>query len=188
MSLEIGVDEVGRGPWAGPLAAAAVALDPKCGLEGLKDSKLLGHQRRWELSLDIKQQAEAIGIGWAGVAEIDRLGLTKATRLAMLRALSGLDCSDAEIIVDGNFNYLKYRYRCQTVIKADCSVPAVSAASIIAKVARDHYMHQMAKLYPDYGFAEHVGYGTSAHQQCLKIRGPSDIHRRLFAPVAVLSV
>lgn len=181
----IGIDEVGRGPWAGPLVAVAVEL---CGkkINGLADSKQISRGRREQIVSKICQTAAQIGIGWVAAVEIDELGLTKATSLAMKRALRQITVIEQEIIVDGHIDYLAPDYKCRAIIKADQSVPAVSAASIVAKVARDHYMQALAALHPEYGFEAHVGYGTPGHLQALQTYGVSWLHRLSFAPVAKL--
>jgi len=179
----VGVDEVGRGPWAGPVASAAVALYTDTKLYGIKDSKLLNHRQRMKLAGKIRQRAVGIGIGWASHSEIDEFGLTQATRLCMQRAVSYLGCQIDEIIIDGNYNYLAQTHPAKAVVKADRSYKCVSAASIIAKVARDFYMQKMAHIYPGYGFEFHVGYGTKLHLQKLQEFGASPIHRRSYLPV-----
>lgn len=169
---------------AGPLVAAAVALGPRINL--LKDSKLLTPQRREVLSVRIKQKAISYGIGWVEPAEIDQLGMTQATTLAMERAIAQISCGYDEIIVDGSLNYLKSSPKARAIIKADQTIPVVSAASIIAKVARDHYMHHIAVKFPNYQFEKHVGYGTKLHRELLKLHGTCELHRRSFKPVMEL--
>lgn len=180
----IGIDEVGRGCWAGPLVAGAVILNES--IAGLKDSKKLSKKQREKLTHDIELQAVAIGIGWVEPKEIDELGLTKAVGLAMERALAQIKVPFDEIIIDGNINYFPNDTRAKAVIKADDSVPSVSAASIVAKVARDKYMTDLAVKYPGYGFDKHVGYGTALHVAGLKLHGISDIHRVSFKPIQLL--
>lgn len=185
MKTIIGIDEVGRGPWAGPVVSAAVACTTKSvWIEGVKDSKLLNKKIRLQLATQIKQQARGIGIGWVTAAEIDRRGLTEAIRLSMLRAINELSCAIDEVIIDGNINYLAKTHPSKAIIKADRDYHCVAAASIIAKVARDNYMHSMARLYPDYGFERHVGYGTREHRVSLATSGISPLHRKSFAPIA----
>jgi ribonuclease HII len=179
--VTVGIDEVGRGCWAGPLVAGAVALDRP--LPGLKDSKLLSKARREELAAIIKADAPAFGLGWVTPAEIDELGLTLATGLAMRRALEGITIVYDEIIIDGSINFLPGEPKARAVIRADSSVAAVSAASIIAKVARDGYMARIAADHPDYAFERHVGYGTALHRERLERHGVSRLHRRSFRPV-----
>ena len=180
----LGVDEVGRGCWAGPLVAAAVVL--KRPIKGLRDSKKLSRAQREALDVIIRKRAVGFGIGWVSHEEVDALGLTEAVRLAMTRAVAQLQCDYQRVVVDGNYNYLSALPDSRAVIKADDSVPAVSAASIIAKVARDNYMSEMEREYPGYGFHNHVGYGTLGHQTALASLGVSAIHRRSFAPIRLL--
>lgn len=177
----VGIDEVGRGCWAGPLVAGAVVLDLP--IVGLKDSKLLSKLQRERLAQQIHVEALAIGIGWVSPQEIDTHGLTTAVSLAMRRALAGISIDYQHVVIDGNYNFLPDINGVQTVVKADTTVPAVSAASIIAKVARDAYMADMAIDHPEYGFEKHVGYGTALHLQRLKQYGVSTLHRRSFKPV-----
>lgn len=180
----VGVDEVGRGAWAGPLVAGAVLLDAP--ILGLRDSKKLTKLQRQRLSAVVLEQAVAYGIGWVSAHEVDEFGLTQAVRLAMQRAVAQIRRPYQQIIVDGHFNFLAAMPHSQAVIKADDTVPAVSAASIIAKVARDTYMAQLPKQYKAYGFAANVGYGTAAHHAALRQVGVSDLHRRSFKPVWAL--
>ncbi|MBI4101285.1 ribonuclease HII [Candidatus Microgenomates bacterium] len=182
--LIVGVDEVGRGPWAGPVVAAAVALPTDNQIRGVKDSKLLSRQRRLELASVIKQRAAGIGIGWASHEEIDRHGLSRAVQLSMQRAIDQLSVDCGQLIIDGKINYLANEYpEAQVIVKADQTHSCVSAASIVAKVARDSYMFKMAKIYPGYGFKKHVGYGTKLHIRRLHKYGPSDLHRVSFRPI-----
>lgn len=184
MAILVGIDEVGRGCWAGPLVAGAVILHEP--IDGLKDSKLLGAARREELALLINLQAVAVGLGWVDAATIDRVGLSTAVKWAMQRALEAITASYDEVIIDGQLNFLADEPRAHAVIKADATVPAVSAASIVAKVARDQYMIDMASRYPQYGFDRHVGYGTALHLERLKKHGPSKLHRMSFKPIQQL--
>lgn len=188
MARIVGLDEVGRGCWAGPLVAAAVLLDEP--IEGVRDSKKLSKQRREQLDAHIISQAKAYGVGWVTPAEIDAMGLTAAVRLAMLRAMKKLHETTTtydEIIIDGNIDFfanVKGLFsHTRAVIRADDTFPAVSAASIIAKVARDNYMVEAAKACPQYGFENHVGYGTAAHAAALKVHGVCELHRRSFGPI-----
>lgn len=184
----LGIDEVGRGPWAGPLVAGAVVL--RRPIEGLADSKKLSKKRREAFDILIRENA-FVGLGWVTAAEIDTIGMTKAVQLAMLRAVKDLHVSGgeySEIIIDGSINYFVNVTGLKTekvaaIIKADGTVPAVSAASIIAKVARDSYMTELAKNYPEYSFDKHVGYGTAAHALALKMHGITPEHRKSFAPI-----
>ncbi len=177
----LGVDEVGRGCLAGPLVVGAVILNKK--IPRLKDSKLLTKLQRERLSIQIKLLATDFSFGWVSAAEIDELGLTKATTLAIGRALTGINAYYDSVIIDGNYNYLKDNPKASCLIKADNLIPAVSAASIIAKVARDEYMSAQAIKFPNYGFESHVGYGTRQHLEQLKLLGISEIHRRSFRPL-----
>jgi ribonuclease HII len=179
----VGIDEVGRGCWAGPVVAGAVLLDKP--IKGLKDSKLLTKKARERLDAEIRVAAAAFGIGWVAPAEIDAWGLTEAVRIAMRRAFEAITLPYEKLIVDGNYNYFSDITNSEAVIGADNLVPAVSAASIIAKVARDRYMADMAVQFPGYSFEKHVGYGTAAHRAALKLQGICDLHRRSFKPVQV---
>jgi len=183
----VGIDEAGRGTWAGPLVAAAVAIDPNSPILGMSDSKLLSPANRQALSQNIKMGAVSIGIGWASPAYIDENGLTKATSLAMKAAVDSLGCKFNLAVIDGNIQYLQGgKYRC--VVKADQTYPAVSAASIIAKVARDNLMTALSKKYSQYGFEKHFGYGTKLHIEALKEYGVSPIHRLSYKPVQQIYV
>lgn len=179
----VGIDEVGRGCWAGPVVAGAVLLRVPVG--GLRDSKKLTKRQREFLAAEIAKKA-VIGLGWVAPGEVDELGLTEAVRLAMRRALDEISTDYDEIIIDGDYNFFLDNPKARAVIKADDTVPAVSAASIVAKVARDNYMTEVAVKYPDYGFPSHVGYGTALHLERLKLHGISDLHRRSFKPVQAL--
>lgn len=177
-----GVDEVGRGPLAGPVVAAAVILHPDRPIEGLADSKALTEKVRERLSEEIKQSAMAWAIGRAEVEEIDQINILQASLLAMRRAVLALSPQAEYALIDGN--------RCpdlpcgsEAIIKGDQSVAAISAASIIAKVARDREMIEMDSLYPGYAFASHKGYPTKAHITALQDLGLTPIHRRSFGPV-----
>jgi len=187
----IGVDEVGRGCMAGPVVAGAVILDRR--IRGLKDSKQLIKAERERLDVIIRKRAVAYGLGWASHQEIDEFGLTQAVRLAMQRAVAELQGQYQEaarevqeIIIDGNYNFLKELPGSRAVVRADDTVAAVSAASIIAKVARDNYMIQMAEQYPGYNFESHVGYCTPGHRKALLELGMCELHRRSFAPVRAI--
>ena len=180
----VGIDEVGRGCWAGPLVAGAVVLNQS--IPGLNDSKLLSKKQREKYAIEIELQAPAYGLGWVAPAELDQLGLTEAVRLAMRRALEQINVTYDTIIIDGNYNFLADNPKSQAIIKADATVPAVSAASIMAKVARDEYMAKSAVDYPNYGFDKHVGYGTALHLENLILHGPCVLHRRSFKPIQQL--
>ena len=180
-----GVDEVGRGCWAGPVVAGAVVL--KRPIKGLRDSKKLTKLQRQKLAETIKDKALAWSLGWADAKEVDAFGLTAAVSLAMHRAMATLpECYD-QIVVDGNYNFLADMPGSSTLIKADDLVPAVSAASILAKVARDEWMAtEAAQRFPLYGFEKHVGYGTAAHILALETHGICDLHRLSFRPVRAM--
>ncbi len=185
----LGIDEVGRGPWAGPLVVGAVVLPEGLEIVGLTDSKKLTEKRRTEFDQIIREKALGWGLGWVHAEEIDEVGLSSALRLATVRAVEAVEASYHEIIIDGTINFLKDTKKgsyVQTLPKADLLIPAVSAASIIAKVARDTYMKQQDELYSAYGFSSHVGYGTAKHRQALEEHGVTVLHRRSFAPIAKL--
>jgi ribonuclease HII len=175
-----GVDEAGRGPWAGPVSAAAVILDRP--IAGLNDSKALSARRREELEPLIKARARAWGVGFASPEEIGRLNILGATGLAMLRAVAALSLIPAFALVDGNY---AFALPCpvRTVVKGDSLCASIAAASILAKTARDRLMMEMDALHPGYGFAAHKGYGVPEHAEALARLGPCPIHRMSFAPV-----
>jgi len=181
----LGIDEVGRGPWAGPLVVGAVVLGG-AEIDGLTDSKKLSKKKRETLDVIIREQAAGWGLGWVQADELDAIGLGPALRLATRRAVEGIKVPYHEIIIDGTINFLadttKGRY-VTTMPKADLLVPSVSAASIIAKVARDHFMAQQDALFPGYNFASHVGYGTAAHRVAIELHGITPLHRLSFAPL-----
>jgi len=179
--IVMGIDEVGRGPWAGPVVAAAVILRDT--IPGLRDSKLLTAKRRQQLADEILAYSY-VGVGWVQAEEIDQLGLTAAVGLAMRRAVEQLNHTADKIIIDGNYNFLPDMPEAETLIKADQTVPAVSAASIVAKQARDSFMAKLGQQYPQYGFEKHVGYGTTQHAAALRQHGPlQGVHRFSFKPV-----
>jgi ribonuclease HII len=180
--LVAGVDEVGRGPLAGPVVTAAVILDPENPVDGLMDSKKLSEKRREELAVLIKKCSLAWSIGRAEVEEIDEINILQATMLAMQRAVSGLSPAPEHVLVDGN-RCPEFNCTSEAIIKGDGLVPAISAASIIAKVSRDNEMKELDILYPGYGLAGHKGYPTKAHRDALIELGVTSIHRRSFGPV-----
>jgi ribonuclease HII len=180
----VGVDEVGRGCLAGPLVAGAVLLDKP--IRGLRDSKKLTKLQRQRLDVLIREKAIAFGLGWVSAEELDTLGLTEAVRTAMRRAVAAITVPYDKIIIDGNYNFLVDLPLSECLIKADDLVPAVSAASILAKVARDAYMTEIAKDFPGYQFESHVGYGTAFHRQALSELGMCALHRRSFAPIRAM--
>ena len=177
-----GVDEAGRGPLAGPVAAAAVILRASAPITGLRDSKLLTATRRELLAAEIRAAALAWAVGWAEVVEIDRMNILQASLLAMQRAVLALSVPPDQVLVDGN---VCPRLPClaSAVVQGDRSVAAISAASILAKVERDALMRRLDADFPAYGFAIHKGYPTPLHLQALAIHGPCCNHRRSFAPV-----
>lgn len=177
-----GVDEVGRGPLAGPVVAAAVILDPHRLPEGLRDSKRLSAARRERLDVEIRQLALAWALGRAEVAEIDRLNILNATLLAMQRAVAALAIGPEYVLVDGN-RLPALAVPGRAIVGGDDLVPEISAASILAKVSRDREMAELDRVYPGYGLARHKGYPTSVHLQALARLGPSLAHRHSFAPV-----
>lgn len=183
-----GVDEVGRGCWAGPVVAAAVVLHPRLRLAGVHDSKLLTHRRRVEIARLIRRHALAVGIGWVSAPDVDEHGLTQAVRRAGVRALAAMNCPYDAVLLDGKHNYLSEHCQAQTIIKGDQLSLSIAAASIIAKVARDHYMTALAASLPSYGFELHKGYGTSFHRAALAQLGPTPQHRRSWAPLQHLEV
>lgn len=185
----LGIDEVGRGPWAGPLVVGAVVLG---GVEisGLTDSKKLSKKRRDELDLIIRDKAAGYGLGWVHSEEIDKIGLSEALKLATIRAVEQITVPYHEIMIDGTINFLKETSKgnyVTTLPKADLLIPSVSAASIIAKVARDNFMAEQDAIHPGYNFKSHVGYGTAAHQAAIASLGVTPLHRRSFAPIAKLT-
>lgn len=188
MKIILGIDEVGRGPWAGPMVVGACVLgDEK--IDGLNDSKKLSAKKRQKLAYEIKEKALACATGWVTSGEIDDLGLSKALKLAAERAVKKINKQSTgseiynQIIIDGTIKLIDDS-RVVTLPKADTLIPAVSAASIIAKEARDMYMIKLGEKYPQYGFEKHMGYGTSFHKESLQKYGLCSEHRRSFRPVA----
>ena len=185
--LTAGIDEVGRGPLAGPVVAAAVILDAKRPIAGLRDSKVLEAPDRERLATAIRARSVAWAVGWVDAAEIDVLNILQASMLAMRRALLGLAVSPLRVCVDGD--------RCpdgamlgidsgfEAVVRGDARVREISAASILAKVSRDAWMRRVAGVFPEYGFERHKGYATPDHLDCLAAYGPCRLHRQSFAPV-----
>lgn len=182
-SLVAGVDEAGRGPLAGPVYAGAVILDPNQPIEGLADSKMLNRKQREALFLLIQERAFAWGVGVASVEEIDRVNILQATFLAMQRAIENLKILPELALVDGN-QLPKLPCKSQAIIEGDKTEPAISAASIVAKVLRDNEMIKLDKQFPQYGFAQHKGYSTPQHLETLEKHGACLIHRRSFIRVA----
>jgi len=184
MYMILGIDEAGRGPWAGPLVVGAVVLG--CEIEGLNDSKKLTKKRREVLEVEILARAQAAATGWVSAKELDEVGMSEALRLATRRAVEQITVPYHEIIIDGTVNFLvgtsKGDY-VTTLPKADVLVPSVSAASIIAKVARDRYMAELDGKHPGYGFKSHAGYGVAAHRAAIDKLGVTPEHRLSFAPL-----
>lgn len=184
--MVIGIDEAGRGPWAGPLTVCAVGLAPvnQGKLSELSDSKSISAQKRAALALQIKSIANYIELAWIDSRTIDAIGLNSAMELAVTKILIKAKNHDiTKIIIDGSINFARKHQNTRAVIKADATVKSVSAASIIAKVARDSYMKQIAKQFPGYAFEKHKGYGTQAHREAIQRLGVSPLHRVSFQPV-----
>jgi ribonuclease HII len=178
--LVAGVDEVGRGPLAGPLVAAAVILPLNCTIKGIDDSKKLTPQKREQLSPQIKKQAHAIGVARISHQLIDRLGVGRANLLAMKKAVESLSSTPDYLLIDGKRNKIDSFLRQEGIHKGDQKCASIAAASIIAKVVRDRIMRRYHQKYPHYGFDQHKGYGTRRHQEALRKYGPCAIHRRSF--------
>jgi ribonuclease HII len=181
MNMIVGIDEVGRGAWAGPLVVGAVLLGG-APIDGLTDSKLLSKRQRELLDIEIRQKALSVGLGWVSAKEVDRIGLSAALKLASRRAMAHIHHEFEEIIIDGTIALLDDG-RVTLMKKADLLVPSVSAASIVAKVARDNYMKHLDMVFPGYKFTGHVGYGTAAHRAAIEERGVTPLHRLSFAPL-----
>ena len=184
-TLEAGTDEVGRGPLAGDVVAAAVILHPDRRVIGLMDSKQLNERQRLHLYTQITENAYSWAVARASVFEIDKVNILQASLLAMHRAVDILDQKPDFVYVDGKYSP-KWQYPSRAIVKGDSLMPCIAAASIIAKVTRDWDMKELDKTFPGYGFAQHKGYPTSMHLKALKNLGPCKIHRRSFAPVAKL--
>jgi ribonuclease HII len=180
--LVCGVDEAGRGPWAGPVCAGAVILNPRKVPKGVNDSKKLSQKQREELEPQIKAKAVAWGVGFASVEEIAALNILHATGLAMCRAIEAMHIAPAFALVDGNYRF-KLPCPVKTVIGGDAVSCSIAAASILAKVARDRLMAEMDAVYPGYGFAKHKGYRAQVHADALVSLGPCEIHRLSWGPV-----
>lgn len=180
--LVCGVDEAGRGPLAGPVCAAAVILDPARPIAGLKDSKKLSASQRERLADEIRAKALSWAVAWASVEEIDEINILQASMLAMQRCVLALSVKPDEVLVDGN-RVPSLPYLSRAIIKGDALEPAISAASILAKTARDKTMMDLARYYPKYGFEQHSGYPTAAHLEALRLHGASPAHRKTFGPV-----
>jgi len=183
VGLLAGVDEAGRGPLAGPVVAAAVILDDQNPIAGLADSKKLSAPRRERLYDEIRAKALCCSVAQATVAEIDQFNILQATLLAMRRAVEGLRLKPSKVLVDGN-RLPVLDVLAEAIVQGDARVPAISAASILAKVTRDRWCAELDQRYPEYGFAGHKGYGTAQHLAALRTHGACPEHRRSFAPVA----
>jgi ribonuclease HII len=190
--LTIGLDEVGRGCWAGPLVTGAVLFSDTFDIVSLppnillRDSKTLSKKQREVTAKWIRDNAIATGLGWVHPNEIDTLGLRESIKIAFERALESVTVDYDKIIIDGNINYFTDNPKAKAIIRADGSIPCVSAASIIAKIARDNYMSNLDPSYSCYDFSSHVGYGTEKHIAALHKYGVSDIHRRSYKPIKLM--
>ena len=180
--LIAGIDEAGRGPLAGPVVAAAVILDPTRKVKGLRDSKVMTPEQRDIVAADIRARAIAWAVASSDVSEIDTLNILRATLLAMRRAFDGLSIRPIEALIDGD-RCPELTCPAYAIVKGDRDVPAISAASIIAKTTRDAMLTELDREYPMYGFARHKGYGTPEHLAALDLHGPCPHHRKSFAPV-----
>ena len=180
--IRCGVDEAGRGPLAGPVFAAAVILNSRKRIAGLADSKKLDEQTRSALEIQIKKRARAWAVAHADVCEIECLNILRASLLAMRRAVDALGCCPDEVLVDG-LHCPDIRYPARAFVNGDDLVAEISAASILAKTARDAYMHSLHLSYPNYGFDRHKGYSTPEHLAALRLHGASEVHRMTFSPV-----
>ena len=175
-----GVDEVGRGPLAGPVVAAAVILPRDFDVLGIDDSKKLSPKKREELFEVIKEKALAWAVGWVGPERIDEINILEATKEAMKQAVQGLSLPPDHVLIDGNFTVRALALPQTAIVKGDANSTSIAAASILAKVTRDRYMEEMDEVYPGYAFASNKGYGTKAHYDGLKAQGPTPIHRKTF--------
>jgi ribonuclease HII len=175
-----GVDEVGRGPLAGPVVAAAVILPRDFDVLGIDDSKKLSPKKREELFEVIKEKALAWAVGWVGPERIDEINILEATKEAMTQAVQGLSLQPDHVLIDGNFTVRALALPQTAIVKGDANSTSIAAASILAKVTRDRYMEEMDAVYPGYAFASNKGYGTKAHYDGLKAQGPTPIHRKTF--------
>jgi ribonuclease HII len=186
--LVAGIDEAGRGPLAGPVVAAAVILHHDDQPVGLADSKTLSAETRERLAQEIEARAIACSVAWSDAAEVDSVNILNATLLAMRRAIIGLQVTPSRVEVDGNrlpdLDFGDHTLTGRAIVKGDQTVAAISAASILAKVARDRIMVGIDRLYPDYGFARHKGYGTAEHREQIQMLGPCVQHRRTFRPIS----
>jgi ribonuclease HII len=182
INYRCGVDEAGRGPLAGAVFAAAVILNPAKPIKGLADSKTLSEKRRDVLAIEIREHALSFSIASASVEEIDAINILQATLLAMKRAVEGLARAPSEVLVDG-LHVPKISFKSRAIVEGDRLIEEISAASILAKTARDAEMCALHIQFPQYNFKQHKGYGTAEHMRALKMHGPCALHRRSFAPV-----
>ena len=173
----VGIDEVGRGALAGPMAAVAVLIDERFNVSGVTDSKKLTRKKRELLFSQIQSSATSIGIGWVSARELDAVGLTEANRLAMQRALEQIEGDYDRLLIDGNYQYIE---SAETIVAGDTTEQSIAAASIIAKVLRDRYMIKVSEIYPGYYWQANVGYGTKKHMLAISELGVNRLHRRLF--------
>ncbi|MCP4581371.1 MAG: ribonuclease HII [candidate division Zixibacteria bacterium] len=183
-----GVDEVGRGPLAGPVVAAAVVLDSKITIEGLADSKLLSPAQRYRIFSEIMEKSAGFAIAGVSRSIIDKINILQASFLAMKRAIEKLPVRPDKVYVDGNFEIPDLNISQKAIVDGDKLIPQISAASILAKVARDAFMTELANKYPEYGFERHKGYPTKEHIEIIKRLGPCEIHRRSFRPVSQMAL
>ncbi len=181
--LIAGIDEVGRGAWAGPVVAAAVILPIGTALEGLNDSKLVTSRRRAVLDLEIRGLAIGVGVGWVSAAEVDEHGLSWAVRSSGIRAMEDLGSAYDIILLDGSSNYMQPDYNSRAIVRADSLMVPVAAASIVAKVARDRRLEELGAEFPNYGFEKHKGYGTAQHRTSLRDYGATIHHRLSYEPL-----
>lgn len=182
METFCGIDEAGRGPWAGPVVASVVCLPKKHNLLGLDDSKKLSINKRFELYKKIVSIAD-VGVGFSSVKEIDQYNILEATFLAMVRAYNHLKTGPTLALIDGNRTPADFPCEAKAIIKGDSRIPAISAASIIAKVTRDYHMKKLAEVYKGYGWEKNFGYGVKYHKEALKLLGITPEHRRSFKPI-----
>jgi ribonuclease HII len=181
--LIVGIDEVGRGAWAGPVVASAVILPIGCQFIGINDSKLVSSTLRANLDGEIREAALGIGVGWVSASEVDSEGLSWAVKQSGIRALTDLGSAYDIILLDGKSNYLFPEYNSLAFVKADGLMMPVAAASIVAKVARDNWMTRLAQHYPEFGFEKHKGYGTEMHRRVIRTQGVTPEHRLSYGPL-----
>lgn len=185
-TIVAGVDEVGRGAWAGPLVAAAVILGPDFRIRNIRDSKLMTAADRERVAKRIHDSAQGVGIGVVEIEEINKSGFAWALRQAGLRALENLSEKPGQVLLDGHHDYLAEQYSCETIVGGDATELCIAAASVVAKVHRDQLMTELHEQFPAYGFADHKGYGTPKHQAALREHGPTEVHRSQWKPIQKL--